>query len=310
MLHITIRIFGIFFLINCFNFSVLESQINNTIVVKVGRALVTSIDVQNEILTNLVLGGKKITQESVDTSKGFAIKNLISKRIKSIEIEKYKIKDYSKENLREYMENIAKTFDTDVNGLKKIFSINNIDYDIFVNNRRIELLWNTLIYQIYKNQTNVNIIEVKNEVESFTNTEVVEYNLSEIEILKSEFNENRYKEILESIETMGFDFVAKKISISLSAEKGGSLGWIENKSLSKNYQKKIMKLNIKDISLPILNKNSVSILKINDKKITKNKIEFAELQKKIILKKREEKLNLFSRSHFSNLENSIQIDFK
>ena len=108
---------------------------------------------------------------------------------------------------------------------------------------------------------------------------------------------------------MGFDFVAKKISISLSAEKGGSLGWIENKSLSKNYQKKIMKLDIKDISLPILNKNSVSILKINDKKITKNKIEFAELQKKIILKKREEKLNLFSRSHFSNLENSIQIDF-
>ena len=82
MPHISIRIFGIFFLINFFNFSILESQINNNIVVKVGSKLVTSIDVQNEILTNLVLGKKEITQESVDTSKRFAIKNLISKRIK------------------------------------------------------------------------------------------------------------------------------------------------------------------------------------------------------------------------------------
>ena len=35
-----------------------------------------------------------------------------------------------------------------------------------------------------------------------------------------------------------------------------------------------------------------------------------ELKKKILSQKKQEKLNLFSRSHFSNLENTTIIDFQ
>ena len=77
---------------------------------------------------------------------------------------------------------------------------------------KIELLWNTLIFQIYRNQTNINIVEVENEVEK--------------------------------------------------------------------------------------------------KKKNKSEEEIVKIKEKILNQKKEEKLNLFSRSHFSNLENNIDINFQ
>ena len=93
-----------------------------------------------------------------------------------------------------------------------MFETKNINYDTFIYNYETELLWNTLIFKIYINQTNINIIEVENELEK----------------IKSD----------------------------------------------------------------------------------KTDLDIEEIKKKIINKKKEEKLNLFSRSHFSNLENSTIIEFK
>ena len=203
---------SIFILFNNFFFINLQSQINNTIVVKVGELLVTSIDIQNEIITNLVINGQEISQESVNCNKGYAIKNLINKSIKKGEINKYKITNYSKKDLQNYIENIAKTLNTNLDGLKKIFEQNNINYDVFVERHKIELLWNSLIFQFYKNQINVNIVEVNTEA--------------------GNINKSNSKEELEKI-------------------------------------------------------------KIN-----------------ILNKKKQDKLNLFSRSHLSNLENTLNINFQ
>ena len=151
-------LFNKFFLLN------LQSQINNTIVVKVGSSLITSLDVQNEIITNLILNKIEITQKNIDNNKSYSIRNLIQKSIKRGEIKKYQIIDYSKKDLKNYTENIAKNLNTNVSELKKIFKQNNIDYQTFVKRHETELLWNTLIFKLYRNQTNVNIIDVDNEV--------------------------------------------------------------------------------------------------------------------------------------------------
>ena len=204
----------IFFLIvlNNFIFTNLQSQISNSIMIKVGELLITSIDIQNEIITNLVINGQEISQENINSNKGYAIKNLINKSMKRGEINKYKITNYSKKDLQNYIENIAKTLNTNLDGLKKIFKQNYINYDVFVERHKIELLWNSLIFQLYKNQINVNIIEVNTEAENI------------------------------------------------------------NKSNSKEELEKI---------------------KIN-----------------ILNKKKQDKLNLFSRSHLSNLENTLNINFR
>ena len=195
-----------FFLLN------LQSQINNTIVVKVGSSLITSLDVQNEIITNLILNKIEITQKNIDNNKSYSIRNLIQKSIKRGEIKKYQIIDYSKKDLKNYTENIAKNLNTNVSELKKIFKQNNIDYQTFVKRHETELLWNTLIFKLYRNQTNVNIIDVDNEV------------------------------------------------------------------------KKIKKIKSAD--------------------------EIKKIKENILNQKKQEKLNLFSRSHLSNLENTIVVDFQ
>ncbi len=152
-------------LFNNFVFTNLHAQISNAIIVKVGESLITTIDIQNEIITNLVINKQEITQENINNNKNYAIKNLINKSIKRSEINKYTVKDYNEEDLQNYILNIAKQFDTDANGLKEMFKEYKINYKTFIRKHETELLWNTLIFSLYKNQTNVNIIEVDNEVE-------------------------------------------------------------------------------------------------------------------------------------------------
>ena len=189
-----------------------NAEIKNSILVKVGNEIITSLDLRNEILTNLIVNKIDINQENIDASKNLAIKNLINKKIKRIEITKYQITDYNKNDLQKYLTNISNLFETNSSGLKKLFETNNIDYDTFVYNYETELLWNTLIFRIYSNQTNINIIEVENELEKIKND--------------------------------------------------------------------------------------------------KADLDPEEIKKQIINTKKQEKLNLFSRSHFSNLENSTNIEFK
>ena len=97
--------------------------------------------------------------------KNFSVKNLINKSIKKNEINKYQIKNYNENDLKNYIRNIAKNLNTDANGLKKIFKQSGANYESFVERREIELLWNTLIFQLYSNQTNINMVDVDNEVE-------------------------------------------------------------------------------------------------------------------------------------------------
>ena len=87
------------------------------------------------------------------------------------------------------MKKIAKNLNTDQNGLKEIFKKTNINYQIFVEKHETELLWNTLIFQLYRNQTNINVIDVENEVAK------IKVNKSEEELKKIRNDiENKRKE--------------------------------------------------------------------------------------------------------------------
>mgnify|MGYP006240917481 CR=1 FL=1 len=79
--------FNIFFLTNFFILSELQPQIKNEIIVRVGGLIISSFDVQNEIITNLVLNKQEISQENINAKKNFAIKNLINKTVKNTEIQ-------------------------------------------------------------------------------------------------------------------------------------------------------------------------------------------------------------------------------
>ena len=276
---------------------------------RVGSLIISSFDVQNEIVTNLLLNKQEITQENINNNKNFAVKNLINKSIKKNEIKKYEIKSYNKADLKKYIVKVAAALDTSENRLEEVFKNYNIDYNVFVENYKTELIWNTLIFQMYKDQISVNVVDVENELKKVIDIDKVEFNLSEIEIPKSEYSENKLQEILGVIKNEGFNIAAKKFSISPTAKNEGLIGWILQESLSKKYLAEIKKIKVKEVSSPITNKSSISILIINEIR-GDGEVNIEEIREKILLKKKEEKLSLFSRSHFSNLENSIKINFK
>lgn len=147
-----------------------KAELRNRIVVKVGSSLVSAIDIRNEIITTLLLTGQEVNQENINKNKNLAIKQLISNTIKRDEITKYETTEYSKKDLNNYIEQVTKKFNTNVVGLKKIFNIHELSYEDFVRKQETQLLWNTLIFDLYRNQININIIEVENEVKKLVDS--------------------------------------------------------------------------------------------------------------------------------------------
>ena len=105
-----LTIIFIFIFLNNLIFTNLYSKIDNTILIKVGESLITSLDVQNEIVTNLVINKKEINQENINNSKQFAIKNLINKSIKKVRLINIKLKIIVKKIYKNFLKELQKTW--------------------------------------------------------------------------------------------------------------------------------------------------------------------------------------------------------
>ena len=307
-------IIKVLLIISFFNSDHVLSKINNKIIANVGNQIITDLDIEDEIKTMLILNQKKFSQENINQVKNMAVNALIKRSIKKNEILKYKVEDYDEKGLSNYLIQVSKQLNTDKEGLKNILETNLINYEIFIDKYKTELKWNNLIYSLYKNQLNINTVEIENELKkSLENKiEIVEYELSEIEVLfnQKDLNKN-LEEIYETIKNSDFKTAVKKYSISPSSENDGKMGKLNEKSLSKVYLNELKKLNIGEITNPIRSGESVVILKIdNIKKIGNEELDLEKIKKEIVLRKRDEKLNLFSRSHLSSVENSILVKFK
>ena len=220
------------------------AKIENKIKIKVGNEIITSIEIDNEIKTILLLSKLESNNENIIESKKIALQILVNRLIKKIEIKKYKIEDYNKVDLVKYTERVAESLGTTRAGLKDIFKRNNLDYESFVNSHRINLLWNTLIFQLYKNQITINSVDIENElkVQFEKQSKKKEYNLSEIEIINSEEINKNLNVVFEELKQGSFSSVAKKYSVSQTSSNGGDLGWVLETILSKKILDQISDL--------------------------------------------------------------------
>ena len=145
------------------------------------------------------------------------------------------------------------------------------------------------------------------------NRDIIEYKISEIEILAKNVETDKKKilEVNKQIKDIGFEATAITQSISSSASNKGDLGWINANSLSKKFSDKIIKLKIDEVSEPIYTQNSIVFLKLTNKRsIKKNEINIDNLRNNIINQKKNELFNLYSRSFLSKIKNMSFIEFK
>jgi len=307
-------IFKIFFLTNENS----NAQIQNKILANVENQIISSYELKNKIKTVLVLSKQEINQKKIDLVKNQAMRTLINYKLKKQQVLKFDISSKAS-SLERYLKNISLSFNTDINGLKKIFKNNNINFELYLDEIKTEIAWQNLIVSIYKNKiTLLDEKEIENELRAQIKNkkDLTQYKLAEIEILLEDNVENKNNEkiintIKDQIKKIGFKETAIKFSDSSSSLDGGNLGWINSKELSENILLVVKKMKIGGISEPINLTDRILVLQLLDKKnlkISDKNIE--SLRSKIINKKRNDILSLYSNSYLSKLKNNAFIKIK
>ena len=302
-----------FIIIFFFFQNLLLAKIENKIIVKVENQTITSYEIKNKILTTLIMNKKEISQQNIDLFKKDVLETLIQLKLKKIELSKYDIKKDDRQ-IQMYLQSISSN---DVMNLKKMFKENNLNYELFLSDVAIELMWQELIYRIYKDKIQISENVINEELKKIININSVskEYNLSEIEIFINDFKNEKEKTKILNIQNIlldeKFEIVAKKFSDSMTASQGGKLGWISEEALSKDILNSIKNLEKGEISKPIEKQDSILFIKVNEIKQKKINIENEkDLKKKIINRKKNQLFNLYSLSHLSKLKNNSSIEYK
>lgn len=305
-----------FFLIFFFSYFLfltnnLQSNIQNSIILKVDKKIITSFDVKNKILSTLIIAGNDITQANIDQLKEQTLENLIYIKLKEIELERFDFK-VNKQRVNKFINRVS---GNNKEKLKNDFISNGLDFNLWVKEIETEFKWQQFIYSNYSNKIEIDEnfidIEIKERLKSrFNNKEV---NLSEIEIFQNdEFsNSDLISRIFDEIKKYGFEDTALKFSVSSSSSEKGNLGWINIKTLSKKINNVLKNLKPGQISKPIIQTNSILFIKLNSERILENNdIDEELLKKNLIRRKQDELFNLYSRSHLSKLKNNSLIEYK
>jgi len=297
-MRINIFIIVIFFIFNSFNEAF--SNISNKIIVKVENQIVTNYEIKNKILRTLLLSGQNINQENINNLKKQALDFMVQQKLKKIQIIKYNI-TVDENQINSYLNSISSN---NIIELKNRFKNNNIDFDLYLNEIKIFFKWQKLIY------TNID-----QELDDLINkrSEIKEFKLSEIEILRDDEKSNlkKIEEIKNELKINNFSSVAAKFSMSTSSTKKGNLGWINSSSLSKEIYNKLDVLKPGEITDPIFRQNSILFLQLNDRRTSSaSNIDITQLRNNLINQKKNELFTLYSRSHLSKLRNTSTIEYK
>ena len=289
-----------------------EAGIKDAIFATVGDKAITHSDITNEIKINLVLSNISFSEEKRDQIQSAAIRSAIKRAIKRIEIDKYDNLTFNKDDLKKELLKLAGSLSVDLDTFKNIFTTNGVDFSIVENQVKTELLWNSLIFELYKNRLSINAAEIEEQLKSAQNEKKTkEFLLSEIIIRPVPKNElkSKIEEIKNKIKLESFKSVALNSSISETALRGGDLGWINENVISEELRSKIVNTSIGNITEPIILPEGILFIKVRDiRKIDKFKT-LEELKNQLIMAEKTKILNMHSLSHYDGLRRSVSINY-
>ena len=282
------------------------------IVAKVNNEIITNYDV--EIESNyLKLLNPNLNQLDKNRVIGIAKNSLINEIIKQKQLEKIFEFDQSQKIIdqifKDFYTNLGfskeKEFDQVLKN-KKTYSILEVKEKI-----KIDFLWNKLIYNLYNKQIKVDKNKLVNKIKN-SDQYKNQYLLSEIFFNKdkNESLENKVNKIKKSIYDVGFNNTASLYSISDTSSVGGKIGWIKEENLSPKILEELYKIKSGEITEMIKIGNNFLILKIEEIKKNKIKIDNEMKLKEMIDFERNRQLNQFSNIYFNKIKINYSIDEK
>ena len=288
-----------------------SNAIENKIILKINKDIITSVDVFNEARYLKTLNKNLINidnEEIINLAKN----SLIREKVKEIEISKYPNVEVNTEYLNSIIKNIYLNL-----GLKSkeefvtYLEINKIDLNIVEKKLSNEAMWNQLIFNKFHTKIKINIEDIKKEIKNDKKFSI-SYNLNEIlfSVKKKENKDKIFLKIQESVKNNGFENTASLFSISDSSKTGGKIGWINEGSINKEILKELIKLNKGEYSNPIQTPAGFLILNIVDKKKIEQSYNIEEELSLRVKNLQNQQLNQFSNIYFNKIRRDIKISEK
>ena len=276
------------------------------IISKINNEIITNIDLENHIKYLLITNSnlKDLNKkELIELSKNSLINEILKKK----EIDKF-LSVNEKSSLGEKLvkqKYMSLGFDNK-SDYKSFLERKGVSLELVKNKLIIEQLWNTLIYEKFKEKVKINENEIKKKIKIYKNQKkkLYEFNVSEILFT---FDVS-FNEVNEFIKKYGFKSAAVKFSISDTSSKGGEIGWVKLTNLSQEFQEKIYSLKIGEHTEPIKIPSGNLILKLNSKREIKDQFDLDKETKKQIIFEQNRQLNSFSLNYFNKLKQNAVIN--
>jgi peptidyl-prolyl cis-trans isomerase SurA len=285
--------------------------LENKILVKIEREIITNIDIENEKKYLLALN-KNIKDLSESEIFKISKNSIIKEKIQSIEIKKnFKDLKIPKKYLDKILENVYQRIGiTDLDAFKDYLKNNDVDYEFARNKIEIEALWNELIIAKFSSNIKINEKKIHQDLLENNSKFLKSFLLSEIFFESSNKNEAQkiYNEIKKTIKKEGFDRAVLTYSLSSTSKNNGDLGWIVETSLNNNLKKIFLNMKKGDFTDLIAVPGGFMILKIKDIKKIENNRNIEKELKKIINIKKNNQLNQYSKMYFSKIKKNILIN--
>ena len=289
-----------------------EEVIKDSLFATVGNKAITQSDIINEIKIILILTGQSFTEDIKEQLQSGAIQSIIKRNIKKIEIEKYNSLTFNQPDVEKELKKLAGNLYMDLDTFENTFIANGIPFSNVIDQIQIELLWNSLIFELYKDRLVVSLDEISEQLKSIQNKkEIEEYLISEIIIkpVPKDKLESTIKEIKNKIKIEGFERVAMNLSISETALQGGDLDWVSENAISEKFKSKIINTPIGNISEPILLPEGILFFKVRDKRKLKKFVNLEDAKNQLVKAEKTKILRMHSLSHYENLRKSITINY-
>ena len=301
------------FLIFIFIFFIINDVYANKIEIlyKVENYPITNKDIEKEINYLIMLNDQLKTINERELIQ-YATKSIIKEKVKKNEI----LKNFQfggneslvQDQIKFLMDNLKlnqSEFESLLNSLD--MSKNYLNEKI-----EIELMWNKLIYSIYKDKLVINEIEIKKKLkDDLANPSnfLDEYLLYEILFTPSKISDldSIKLKIEKSIEEIGFENTANVLSEAPSSKLGGKIGWVKENQLTKEVLNNLKNLKIGDYTSPINIPGGQLFLFLKDKKKSKLNLSFDEELRKIILAEQNRQLDQYSSIYYKKTELNTKI---
>ena len=282
--------------------------IENKIILKVNKEIITSVDVFNEARYLKTLNKNLINIDNKEIIN-IAKTSLLREKVKEIEILRYPDIEVS----REYLDSIIRSIYLNL-GLKNkqefinYLEINNIDLNIVEKKLSNEAMWNQLIFNKFHKKIKIDIENIKKEIETDKKFSI-SYNLNEIlyNVEKREDRDRIFLKIQESVKMNGFENTASIFSISNSSKTGGNIGWVNEGSINKEILKELKKLKKGEYTNPIQTPSGFLILYLVNKKEIEQSYNIDEELSSRVKNIQNQQLNQYSNIYFNKIKKDIKI---